>query len=186
MYVRWQLRKNIPRSLGQPAASPSIGAQQPAAHHLALEAKARAVTGLLSRRQRRANARSGRSSEPRASWVAVIVRSERVTGRPRQRLIRYVGCIDCADVQLLSARRRFWDRADVVLAKFDQKQRDRFERALAGKVKRPTSEEQAAAAAAFAARYRLPIPATARATCRLTRTSDVAAVIRPTLESGPH
>jgi hypothetical protein len=118
--------------------------------------------------------------------VAVIVRSERVTGLPRQRLIRYVGCIDCADVQLLSARRRFWDRVDVVLAKFDQKQRERFEQVLSAKVSRPNREEQAAAAAAFAARYRLPIPATARAARRLTLTSDVAAVAQPTLESGPH
>jgi FAD/FMN-containing dehydrogenase len=82
--------------------------------------------------------------------------------------------------------RRFWDRADLVLAAFDQKQRERFEQVLSAKVSRPTSEEQAAAAAAFATRYRLPIPATVRATRRLTRTSDVAAVIQPTLESGPH
>jgi hypothetical protein len=87
----------------------------------------------------------------------------------------------------LSARRRFWDRADVVLAEFDQKQRERFERALAGKVQRPTSEEQAAAAAAFAARYRVPILATARAACRLTLTSDVATVVQPIpLERAPN
>jgi hypothetical protein len=148
VYVRWQLRKNIPRSLGQPAIIPSIGAQQPTAHHLALEAKARAVTGSLSRRQRRANARSGRSSEPRASWVAVIVRSERVTGRPRQRLVRYVGSIDCADIHRLSARRRFWDRAGIALAGFTPEERERFEHALKTKGPRPTEEEVATASPA--------------------------------------
>ena len=187
MFLRWQYRKTAkPTTARHRPVDLNICAQQPAAHDLALEAAARAVTGTTSRRQRRANARSGRSSEPRASWVAVIVRSERVTGRPRQRLIRYVGCIDCADVQLLSARRRFWDRADIALAGFAPEERECFEAALAAKVRRPTNEEEAAAGAAFAARYRLPIPGTARSICGPTSSSGVAAVVqRFRLGQGP-
>jgi hypothetical protein len=143
--VRWQVRTNIGKHARQSVAGLTIGAQQPAACDLALEAAARAVARLTSRRPRRANARSGRSSEPRASWVAVIVRSERVTGRPRQRLVRYVGSIDCADVQRLSERRRFWERADSVLTKFTPEERERFEHALETKVQRPTEEEVATA-----------------------------------------
>jgi hypothetical protein len=178
LYVRGQIRKNIAKHLRQPAASPSIAAQQPAAHHLALEAEARAVTRLLSRRPRLANTRSRRSSGPRPSLVAVIVESRRVDGRPRQHLILYIGSIDCADVHRLSARRRFWDRADIALAGLTPEERERFEQALAVKVPHPTREEEAAAAAAFAARYRLPIPATARAACELIPTADVGTVVQ--------
>jgi hypothetical protein len=175
--VRWQYRMaGQPTKHGTPVGLTG-DAQQPA--ELALETAARAVTRLLSRRPRRPNARSGRSNEPRPSMVAVIVESQRVDGRPRQHLIRYVGSIDSSDVQRLSERRRFWDRADAVLAEFDQKQRERFEQALAAKVPRPTHEEEAAAGAVFAARYRLPIPATARAACRLTLASDVTSVVQP-------
>jgi hypothetical protein len=86
--------------------------------------------------------------------VAVIVESRRIEGRPRQHLIRYVGSIDGADIQQLSARRGFWDRADAVLAEFDQDQRKRFEQALETKVRRPTAEEVAAASpAAIRARF---------------------------------
>jgi hypothetical protein len=161
MYVRWQHRTTPRPTAHQKPVGLITGAQEPAANHLALEAKARAVTGVLSRRPRWTNTRSRGSSEPRISWVAVIVESRRVAGRPRQHLVRYVGTIDCTDVHRLSARRQFWDRADVVLAEFTAEDRKRFEGALAAKVPRPTSEEQAAAGAAFAARYRLPIPATA-------------------------
>ena len=150
MYVRWQVRTNTVKRRSQPADGLTSGVQEPAAHDLALEAEARAVTRLLSRRPRRTNPRSGGSSEPRTSWVAVIVESRRVDGRPRQHLIRYVGSIDCADIHRLSARQRFWDRADVVLAEFDQEQRERFEHALETKVRRPTAEEVAAASPAAA------------------------------------
>jgi hypothetical protein len=179
MYVRWQHRTTArPTTPPRPVGLTS-GAQEPATHDLALESEARAVATLLPRHPRRTNPRSRGSSEPRTSWVAVIVESRRVDGRPRQSLVRYVGTIKCSDAQLLSARRRFWKRADVVLAEFTTEERKRFERALAAKVPRPTSEEQAAAGAAFAARYRLPIPATGRATCRLSRTPNVATVVQP-------
>jgi hypothetical protein len=86
--------------------------------------------------------------------VAVIVESRRVAGRPRQHLIRYVGSIDSADIQRLSARRGFWDRADGVLAEFHQEQRERFEQTLETKVRRPTAEEVAVASpAAIRARF---------------------------------
>jgi hypothetical protein len=177
MYVGWQYRTNDQATARPRPVGATEPAQQPAARDLALEAAACAVT--ISRCARRANSRSRRPIEPRRSLVAVIVESRRVDGRPRQHLIRYVGSIDCSDVQRLSERRRFWDRAEVVLAEFDQKRRERFEQVLAAKVPRPTHEEEAAAGAAFAARYRLPIPATARAACRLTLTSDVASVVQP-------
>src|SRR5713101_1723338 len=149
MYVRWQHRTPRQRPVGV-----TSGAQEPAAHDLALEAEARAVTREQSRRPRWTNTRFWRSKEPRTSWVAVIVQSRRVDGRPRQHLIRYVGSIDCADVQSLSARRRFWDRADIVLAQFDQEQRERFEETLESKVRRPTADEVTAASpAALRARF---------------------------------
>jgi hypothetical protein len=97
--------------------------------------------------------------------VAVIVASRRVDGRPRQHLIRYVGSIDGADVHQLSARRRFWERAAIVLEEFDQEQRKRFERALEAKVRRPTAEEVAAASPA-AARARFDAFRAARAAQR--------------------
>jgi len=86
--------------------------------------------------------------------VAVIVESRRVEGRPRQHLIRYVGSIDGSDIQRLSARRGFWDRADIVLVQFDQERRERFEQTLETKVRRPTAEEVAGASpAALRARF---------------------------------
>ena len=179
MYVRWQHRTTARPTTRQKPVGLTSGAQEPAAPELALEAQACAVARSLSRRPRWATTRSRGLSEPRTSLVAVIVASRRVAGRPRQHLIRYVASIDCAEVQLLSGRKRFWDRADVVLAGFTTEERNRFERALAAKVPRPTSEEQTAAGAAFAARYRLQIPATGRATCRLSRTPNVATVVQP-------
>jgi len=160
MYVRWQHRTTRQRLVDLAG-----GAQEPAAHDLALEAAARAVARSLSRHPRRTNPRSGGSSEPRISWVAVIVESRRVDGRPRQHLIRYIRSIDCADVHRLAARRGFWDRADVVLAEFDQEQRERFEQALETKVRRPTAEEVAAASPA-ALRARFDAIRAARATLR--------------------
>ena len=157
MFLRWQHRTTA-RPTRQRPVGLTGGAQEPTAHDLALEAALRAaVTGL--RRQRRPNARSRRSSEPRTSLVAVVVEARRIAGKPRQHLVRYVASIDCADVPWLSARRRFWERADAVLAEFTMEERKRFERALAGKVPRP-SEEQAAAGAEFAATLptgRIPI-----------------------------
>jgi len=154
MYVRWQHRRTGRPTPRQAPVGLAIGAQQSPAHDLALETKARAVTGLQSKRSCRTNARSRRSSDPRTSLVAVIVESRRVDGRPRQQLVRYVGSIDCSEIQRLSARRGFWARVDVVLAEFDQEQRERFEHALETKVRRPTEEEVAAASpAAILARF---------------------------------
>jgi hypothetical protein len=151
MYVRWQYRTNDQATARPRPVGATDPVQQPAARDLALEAAACAVT--ISRCARRANSRSRRPIEPRRSLVAVIVESRRVDGRPRQHLIQYVGCIARLDVHHLSARRRFWDRADAVLVQFDQEQRARFEQTLETKVPRPTAEEVAAASpAAIAAR----------------------------------
>ncbi len=130
MFLRWQHRTPARLTTRQRPVSLTSGAQEPAAGDLALEAEARAVTRELSRRPRWTNTRFWRSNGSRTSWVAVIVESRRVDGRPRQHLIRYVGSIDCADVQWLSARQRFWDRADIVLVQFDQERRERFEQTL--------------------------------------------------------
>ena len=88
MYLRWQHRKAGRATPRQRPLGLAIGAQEPAARDLALEVKAVAITKSLSRHLRRSNTRFRRPREPRTSLVAVIVRSERVTGRPRQRLIR--------------------------------------------------------------------------------------------------
>ncbi len=180
MFLRWKVRTTArPTTRPRPVGLTS-GAQEPTAHDLALEAALRAaVTGL--RRQRRPNTRSRRSSEPRTSLVAVIVQSRRVEGRPRQHLVKYVGSIDCSDVQLLSTRRRFWDRADAVLAKFDQEQQERFEQTLETKVRRPTAEEVAAASPA-AIRARFDALRAARAALR---SSGTQASIEPSTASAP-
>jgi hypothetical protein len=157
MYVRWQHRKTVgPATAGY--LDRTIGSPPPAA----LEAAARAVTSAASMRRRRPNPRSRKSSEPKTSWVAVIVESRRAGGQPRQHLIKYVASIDCADVHRLSARRRFWERADTVVAEFPPAERLRFERALEGKVRRPTVEEVAAASPA-AGRARFEAMRAARA-----------------------
>jgi len=149
MYVRWQHRTTDRPTRRQRAVGFAIGAQEPAAQDLALEAAARGVARVLPRRPRRT-----RSSEPRPSLVAVIVESRRLDGRPRQHLVKYLGSIDCADVQRLSERRRFWERADSVLTKFTPEERERFEHALETKVRRPTEEEVAVASpAAILARF---------------------------------
>ena len=181
MYVRWQYRTTARPTTRQRPAGLTIGAQQPAAHHLALEAEARAVTRLLPRRPRWANTRSRRSGDPRTSLVAVIVESRRVGGQPRQHLVKYLGAITCAEMTRLSARRRFWDRADVVLAEFAQEQRERFERTLETKVRRPTPEEIAAASPA-ATRARFDAMRAARAALR---SRDTQTPLMPSTASAP-
>jgi hypothetical protein len=73
--------------------------------------------------------------------VAVVVESRRIDGQPRQHLLKYVGAIKPSEVTTLSERRRFWDRAAVVLAGFEDQERERLARALAARVPRPTAEE---------------------------------------------
>jgi hypothetical protein len=62
-------------------------------------------------------------------------------GQPRQRLVQYVGSIRLDDAHLPSARREFWDRAEVRLARFTTEARTRLEEVIAAKIPRPPAEE---------------------------------------------
>ena len=75
------------------------------------------------------------------SLVAVLLESRRVNGRPRQRLVAYLGSIRRDDIGTLSGRSRFWAGADARLAGFTSEDRGRFVRALEDLVPRPTAEE---------------------------------------------
>jgi hypothetical protein len=139
MYLVWQQRKNAPKSPGQS----SIGLVP--TPHDALEEEARDLPRVKYVR------RPGRPPRPPSpSLVAIIVESHRVGGRPRQKLLSYVGSIQCSAITSLSARRRFWTRADATLEEFGQEPRQKLERALETKVRRPTAEEVAAASPAAA------------------------------------
>jgi hypothetical protein len=139
MYLVWQQRKNAPKSPGQS----SIGLVP--TPHDALEEEARDLPRVKYVR------RPGRPPRPPSpSLVAIIVESHRVGGRPRQKLLSYVWSIQCSAITSLSARRRFWTRADATLEEFGQEPRQKLERALETKVRRPTAEEVAAASPAAA------------------------------------
>jgi hypothetical protein len=134
MYVRWQHRVTSTRQgpLGL-TTTPGL----PTAGDLALEAAAVAVS--RSGPWRRSLPRSKRPKP--AALVAIVVESQRMGGQPRQRLVQYVGSIRIDDVDLPSARRKFWDRAAVRLAQFTPEARKRLEDAIAAKIPRPLAEE---------------------------------------------
>jgi hypothetical protein len=79
----------------------------------------------------------------RAALVAVVAESRRIDGKPRQRLVKYLGAISRADVHRVDVRHKFWTRVDGRLAEFAPDDRTRFEAALEALVPRPTAEELA-------------------------------------------
>jgi hypothetical protein len=77
------------------------------------------------------------------SWYAVLVRSERVDGKPRQRVVRYLGHILEKHLGATAHREGFWKRMDWHLddLNLDPATRGQVETKLGALVKRPTSEE---------------------------------------------
>ncbi len=128
MYVRWQHRT---KSTRRGPVGLTTATRLPTAGDLALDA---AVVAVAPRRWRRP-----KPPKP-ATLIAIVVESKRIDGRPRQSLVAYLGCIRVADLDLPSARRKFWTRADVGLEQFAPEDRGRFEAALAARVPRPPAE----------------------------------------------
>jgi hypothetical protein len=81
--------------------------------------------------------------------VAVLVRSERRNGRPRQKTLAYLGSIAEDHLADYWPRRWFWESADRGLGALglDDDDRQKVEAALQARVRRPTAEETAAAEA---------------------------------------
>jgi hypothetical protein len=76
------------------------------------------------------------------TWLVVrVVKSQRIGGQPRQRLVQHLGSIRRDDIHLPGARRRFWAGADARLAGFSPEIRHRFEDAIATRIPRPPAEE---------------------------------------------
>jgi hypothetical protein len=78
--------------------------------------------------------------------VAVLVRSERVNGKPRQRTVAYLGSIREDHLGEVGLRNRFWESADEKIETLALKaeERQKCEAALLTRVARLTSEENAA------------------------------------------
>ena len=76
---------------------------------------------------------------------AVLVKSERVNGKPRQKVIKYLGHIADYGLEWPGHRFDFWDRVDKNLGELglDDKSRREIERKLDDRVPRPTPEQYA-------------------------------------------
>ena len=83
--------------------------------------------------------------EPRFLLSAALVRSERVNGKPRQRIVAYLASIRENLLGETWPRIWFWDSADKALAGLADNDRQKCEAALLSRVRRPTAEEVAAA-----------------------------------------
>jgi hypothetical protein len=78
----------------------------------------------------------------RVALSAVLVKSERVNGRPRQKFIAYLGIIEEGRKTLYFHQREFWQSVDRHLAELQlsSELRDKIERDLIAVVERPTQE----------------------------------------------
>jgi len=88
-------------------------------------------------------------AEGRTLWTVVLVESQRIGGKPRQRVVRYLGAM--SDHQLCYPARRldFWRSVERHLDDLGitGDDRGRIEARLAGVVPRPTADELASSAA---------------------------------------
>jgi hypothetical protein len=85
--------------------------------------------------------------------TAVLVRSERRDGKPRQKVVAYLASIAKEHVEEVPYRRDFWDQVDARLnsLELDPVQRQEVEASLVVVVPRPTRKELAAARTDLAA-----------------------------------
>jgi hypothetical protein len=79
--------------------------------------------------------------------AAVLVRSDRVAGKPRQKVVAYLAGIQVRHVRFVLRRHRFWQAVDRRLesAGLTAGQRAKAEAAVAAEVPRPTPKEVATA-----------------------------------------
>jgi len=74
------------------------------------------------------------------AWSLVLVRSERVDGKPRQRVVKYLGSIRDSEMEQPPAVTRFWQRVDAQLDELRHagtltgREREDIERKLRGEV----------------------------------------------------
>ena len=80
---------------------------------------------------------------PGKSFSAVLVRSERIDGEPRQRIVAYLGHIKEEYLDSKAQRLYFWEGVDRQLnaLTFSPEERQRIEEQLRAVVTRPTPEE---------------------------------------------
>jgi hypothetical protein len=81
----------------------------------------------------------------KVSLRAVLVRSERRGGKPRQKVVAHLGSIDERDIPAAHPRERFWRDVDSKLADLPPQARAKAEATLQAVVPRPTREELQAA-----------------------------------------
>lgn len=78
-------------------------------------------------------------------WAAILCRSTRVNGKPKQTHVAYLGGITKADTKSVERRVEFWDKAmgllDGLAEKLSSKERRKIEAVLAARVPRPTKAE---------------------------------------------
>jgi hypothetical protein len=84
----------------------------------------------------------GSYTEDDVHWRAVLVESERVKGKPRQRHIAYIAGFTESAIKIAAQRCHIWDRVTVCLDRLGKKitaeSRAKIEAAIAEKVPRPT------------------------------------------------
>jgi hypothetical protein len=87
--------------------------------------------------------RLGRQKTSKVLLVAVLVRSERWDGRPRQRTVAYLGAIERDRTEDPGRRYHFWKAVSARLnsLNLDAPQREKIETALRARVGQPTDEE---------------------------------------------
>lgn len=92
-------------------------------------------------KNRTLTARNGAGPNSR-SFYAVIVKNQRVEGRTRQKVIKYLAHINESEIDLPEHREYFWQRVDHGLTDLDLTHEERFEieAKLAGVVRRPSGE----------------------------------------------
>jgi hypothetical protein len=81
---------------------------------------------------------------PLTTLVVTVVRSARINGSPRLKLVAYIGSIRVDEANVPAARRRFWDRAAERLEQFTPEAREKFEQRISAKIPRPPAELAAA------------------------------------------
>jgi hypothetical protein len=87
----------------------------------------------------------GRKHVAKTDLSAVLVRCERLDGKPRQRIVAYLGTIQEGYLkgEHSAAREYFWENADRRLSSLGlaKTERQEIEAALVARVPRPTAEE---------------------------------------------
>jgi hypothetical protein len=92
-------------------------------------------------RARRGYVETVQNPDPPVILTAMAVESVRVDGKPRQRIVAYLGTIWERNIEHVWRRHYFWEAADKALNAMPQPHRSKIEAELLAKVKRPTEAE---------------------------------------------